>query len=108
FFSRPMASVYLSVIDGLIILLSFGNRITQINIPGNGFKSAVPEKPPRIVIDSSSQKPVQKPETAVISPPSAEAQGSMHKRIIVTVEAANLRAAPSLGSEVLSTALKDN
>ncbi len=108
FFSKRMLAVFLSVIAGLAIILSFGNRTTHMNLSGNEIKGTVPEKPPLIEIDTGSQKAAQKPGPAIALSSSAEAQNTKPKRIIVTVQAANLRAAPSLGAEALYAAVKDN
>ncbi|MGD0282824.1 MAG: AAA family ATPase [Dissulfurispiraceae bacterium] len=108
FFSKPVLASFMSAIAVLAIFLAFGNRIAEMNLPGKGSNSAVPEKPPRIVIDTSSQKPAQKEEPGGLAALHSEAQGTAHNRIIVTVEAANLRAAPSLASEALSAVVRDN
>jgi general secretion pathway protein A len=108
FFSKRVLALFLAAIAVFAILLGFGNHIAEMHLPGSGRISAVPEKPLPIVIDTSSQKPAQKEEPTGLTASHGEAQVTAHNRIIVVVEAANLRAAPSLGAEALFAAVRDN
>ncbi len=101
FLSKPLIAVLLAALVLFGALAIFGSR--NFYMPWAGTKTAVAPKqlkeemPVKVEIDTSSQTPDQKKSKFI---------NSSTKKIIVTAEAVNLRAAPSVDSESLTLAAK--
>lgn len=105
FGAKPAVAV-LAALAVLALIISFGTGIISLPVKKSG--NAVParplkeEMPVKVEIVTSSQPPPVNQEQKSGKNAGAEA----HKKVAVTVETANLRAAPSLASEAVTTAEK--
>ncbi|MBF0558689.1 MAG: AAA family ATPase [Nitrospirae bacterium] len=106
FGAKPVLAVFLVALAVLAVVAAFGTGM--ISIPPSGPAKAVPSKPikedmpVKVEIVTSSQTPPQNPEPKGVQ--ASPSPSEVRRRIVVAVESAKLRPAPSFASEAATSA----